>query len=62
MSTDLFLTAKDVMTLLGIKESKAYAIIKTLNNELNDHGYMTVAGKVNRAYFEQRFLYHGSAK
>ena len=62
MSNNLFLTVNDIMSLLDIKESKAYAIIKTLNSELNDHGYMTVAGKVNRAYFEQRFLYHGSAK
>lgn len=62
MENSIFLTVTDIMALLGVKESKAYAIIKTLNGELNDHGYMTVAGKVNRAYFEQRFLYHGSAK
>lgn len=62
MNQDLFLTAKEIMEILNIRQSKAYAIIKTLNGELNDHGYMTVTGKVNRAYFEQRFLYHGSAK
>ena len=62
MTSDLFLTVREIMEILSIKESKAYAIIKTLNAELNDHGYMTVAGKVNRTYFEQRFLYHGAAK
>lgn len=62
MSNNLFLTVRDIMDLLGIKETKAYDIIKTLNSELNDHGYMTVTGKVNRAYFEQRFLYQGSTK
>lgn len=46
---------KDVMHLLGLSESKAYAIIRELNKELSDTGFLTIAGRVPIKYFEQRF-------
>ena len=40
---------------MGIALPTAYKIIRTLNNkELEDQGYITVAGKVLRKYFEER--------
>ena len=41
-----FYTCKDVMDVMGVGESKAYKIIKCLNQELNTKGYITVSGKV----------------
>jgi len=32
----------------------AYKIIRRLNDELKSNGYITISGKVNRAYFEQK--------
>ena len=44
----------DVCNLLSIKKSKAYYIIKKLNQELNNDGYITVSGKVSKKYFNER--------
>ena len=41
-----FYTCKDVMDVMGVGESKAYKIIKCLNQELNT--------KVSSKYFEER--------
>lgn len=52
-------TAKDVMTALEVSESKAYGIIKQLNQELAAKGFITIPGKVPIAYFEEK-LYGGT--
>lgn len=39
----------------GISESKAYQIIKQLNTELEQKGYLVIRGKVPRGYLEERF-------
>lgn len=46
-----FLTATDVAELLDVSRSTAYRIIKRLNEELNNAGKLTVAGKVSAKYF-----------
>lgn len=48
------LNVRDVMAVLEVSESKAYSIIKRLNKELADKGYITIQGKVSRAYFEEK--------
>lgn len=48
------LNVRDVMTALEVSESKAYGIIKRLNQELEAKGYITVRGKVSRVYFEEK--------
>nr|WP_321026307.1 transcriptional regulator [Clostridium neonatale] len=50
-----YLEVKDVMEIIGIKQTKAYQIIRALNKELNDKGYITVAGKVPRKYFKEKY-------
>lgn len=52
--TKQIVTAKDVMEALEVSESKAYSIIKQLNQELAAKGYITIPGKVSRAYFEEK--------
>lgn len=48
------LTAKDIAEICGISESKAYGTIRQLNDELKAKGFLTFAGKVSRAYFNER--------
>lgn len=48
------LNVKDVMQLLEVSESKSYAIIRTLNQELSAKGYLTIPGKVSRIFFEEK--------
>ena len=48
---------------MGVSESKAYKIIRQLNAELQAAGYLTVAGRVSRKYFEERIYgYTGGGK
>ena len=50
----MFYTAEDVMEMLGIGKSKAYEIIKKLNEELEAKGYIVVRGKVSKRYFDEK--------
>lgn len=45
---------KDVMEMFGFKQSKAYGIIRQLNEELEDKGFLTVSGRVPAAYLMKR--------
>lgn len=49
------MTAKDVTEILGVSKSKSYQIIKRLNAELVEKGYLVVDGKVPGAYLFMRF-------
>lgn len=44
------LSATDVSMILDIKISKAYAVIRTLNDRLSQQGIMTVRGRVPKKY------------
>lgn len=46
--------AQDVSEALSVARSTAYQIIRQLNEELEKKGYITVRGKVSRAYFKER--------
>ena len=50
-----FIRVDEVAKELEISESHAYKIIRKLNDELKAKGYITVAGRVNRQYFNERF-------
>lgn len=54
MENKRFLNASDVANFMGISVPMAYKIIRRLNNELSAQGFITVAGKVSRCYFEQK--------
>lgn len=54
-----FITAKEAASVMGVSEGKAYGIIKELNEQLKEKGYIVIPGKVSRAYFEERCLYGG---
>ena len=50
------LEAKDVAEELGISLSHAYKIIRNLNKDLKAGGYITVCGKIPRAFWNTRFF------
>lgn len=54
MEEKRFLNASDISMLMDVSMSKAYKIIKELNNELRKSGYIVVSGRVSKAYFEQK--------
>lgn len=55
MNKNAYVDVKEVSQLLGVSQSKAYQIIKQLNDDLKKDGYLTIAGKVSRAYFYKKW-------
>ena len=54
MENKRFINANDVASFMGISVPMAYKIIRRLNEELSAQGFITIAGKVSRSYFEQK--------
>ena len=52
-----FMSVDEVARELGISKSYAYKIVQQLNKELKDKGYLTISGRVNRRYFEEKACY-----
>lgn len=48
MTNKQYITAQEVMELWDIKATKAYAIIRAVNDELKANGCIIVAGKAPR--------------
>lgn len=49
-----FLSAEDVAAYMEISVSKAYKMIRRLNDGLESKGFLIIHGKVSKAFFEQR--------
>lgn len=45
------INAQEVASILGIKQSAAYNIIREYNKKLKEAGKITIRGKLNRKYF-----------
>ncbi len=53
----LFMTADEVAREMNVSKAYAYKIIQRLNKELQEMGYLTVSGKVNRKFFMKKVNY-----
>lgn len=52
--SEKFIRAEEVAKVMEISVPYAYKIIRKLNQELTDKGFITVTGRVNREYFNER--------
>ena len=57
MGESNFMRVEDVARELEISNSHAYKIMHQLNAELKKKGYLTIAGRVNRKFFLEKFCY-----
>ncbi len=48
------MNVRDVMEVLEVSESKAYGIIRQLNGELAEKGFIVIPGKVSTVFFEEK--------
>lgn len=48
------MNVRDVMAVLEVSESKAYSILRELNSELKERGFITIPGKVPTSFFEEK--------
>lgn len=51
-----FYKAADVASILGVSETTAYRIIRSLNEELKKQGKIVVAGKISKRFFEEKVV------
>ena len=51
----MMLDVNGVASVLGVKNAKAYQIIRQLNQELEKEGYLIVTGKISEEYLKERF-------
>ena len=47
--------AEDISKELGISKGYAYKVIHGLNKELEQKGYLVIAGKIPKAYWAKKF-------
>ena len=52
-----YYTVADVMQILGCKRTKAQDVVRKLNDEMEEKGYMRYPkGTVSKKYFNERFI------
>lgn len=49
------MNATDISQELQISRSSAYKVIRKLNDELQEKGYLVVTGKIPKNYFVSRY-------
>lgn len=48
------LTVEDVMDICRVKQSKAYKIMKQVNQEMEREGFIIIRGRVNSKYLMKK--------
>lgn len=56
----IYITATELADMLGISAGHAYKLIRCMNNELKEGGYIVIAGKIPRRYLEKRWYGFGA--
>ena len=60
MNEKIYYSAADIAAMLGVSTGKAYKILREMNKDLADRGFLTIAGKIPVEYFKERW--YGAAK
>ena len=55
MRKELFVKAEEMAEALGISKPYAYKLMREMNAELKQKGFLTIPGRVSRRYFEEKF-------
>lgn len=51
----MFVRANDVKEILNVSQAMGYKVIRTLNTELQDKGFLTVQGRIPIEYLCERY-------
>lgn len=55
MEKELFIKVEEIAKDLGVSKPYAYKLVREMNEELKGKGFMTIAGRVSRQYYEEKF-------
>ena len=61
MKETYMMTADEIEDELRESKGKAYKVIRDLNAELEQMGFIVISGKIPRAYWEKKFFGYNSA-
>lgn len=61
-TNEMFVKVDVIVSELQISKPLAYKLIKEMNEELAEAGFMTISGRVPRAYYHKRFFGFMEAK
>ena len=49
----IYITSSELAQVMGVSNGHAYKLIREMNTELKKQGYLTIAGKLPRAYLKK---------
>jgi putative transcriptional regulator len=55
MSNKMFMRVEEVAEEMGVSLPYAYKLIRQLNKELKATGCITIAGRIDRKFFHEKF-------
>lgn len=55
MNEKIYYSAADIAAMLGVSTGKVYKILREMNKNLADKGFLTIAGKIPVEYFKERW-------
>jgi prophage antirepressor-like protein len=55
-TNQMYLSAQEVASILGMSKSYGYTIIRDMNDELKKRGCITIRGKIPTKFFEEKFF------
>ncbi len=55
MANSILIDAAEVAQTLDVSKAYAYKVVRELNEELKNKGFITIAGKASRKFFEEKF-------
>ena len=61
MKQEYWMKAEEVAVEMGVSKGHAYKLIRELNSELKQSGFVVVAGRVPRPYWEKKFYGYQNA-
>ena len=54
MKKELFVKVEEIAEELGVSKPYAYKLVREMNEELKKKGFLSIAGRVSRRYFEEK--------
>lgn len=57
MAATMFMRVEEVAEEMGVSVPYAYKLIRKLNKELKATGCITIAGRIDRKFFHEKFYF-----
>ena len=55
MAGEIFMRVEEVAEELGVSIPYAYKLIRSMNEELKEAGFITIAGRIDRKFFHEKY-------